>query len=280
LNDVKEERKKRILELSLKYNILSPYTAFIGIEKRINGNHDDMVLREVPIQISVDDQHLQTPHISNTYMRAIPLTLEVRSFHKLLGSKSGCSNSLDLWDSGGESTALAVMPKHRVGWNLFRLSAQRKRAATPTKSRTLEFIRKTIGSLSTSQPTLSREKYAFDHRRCSFNTATNENKDIFPTDDQNIVRYLIHKQQFDGLWDLNSKNIQQLTGKALSHFQQSINTQVLITAIVVLVLETRFASFSSMWHGVVEKARKRLLNLLENDDIKLNTLFTDIRKQF
>jgi hypothetical protein len=53
-------RKKNIIELSLNYSILSPFTAFIGVEKRINGNNTDMALREVPIQISADDQHLMS----------------------------------------------------------------------------------------------------------------------------------------------------------------------------------------------------------------------------
>ncbi|CAF4565962.1 unnamed protein product [Rotaria sp. Silwood2] len=53
--------KQRIIELSLKYNILSTYTAFIGIEKRTNTSNADMLLREVPISISADDQHLFTP---------------------------------------------------------------------------------------------------------------------------------------------------------------------------------------------------------------------------
>jgi hypothetical protein len=60
MDNEKEEMKKRILKLSLKYHILSPYTSFIGIEKRLNGNNDEMVLREVPVEISTDNQHLQT----------------------------------------------------------------------------------------------------------------------------------------------------------------------------------------------------------------------------
>ncbi len=51
-------RKKKMIELSLNYGILSPYTAFIGVEKRINASSADMAVREVPIQISTDDQHL------------------------------------------------------------------------------------------------------------------------------------------------------------------------------------------------------------------------------
>jgi len=64
----KETTKKRIIELSLKYNILSPHTAFVGIEKRVNASNVDMILREVPIQISADDQHLASysqMHFSN-----------------------------------------------------------------------------------------------------------------------------------------------------------------------------------------------------------------------
>ena len=32
----KEDTQKRIVDLSLKYNILSPHTAFVGVEKRLN----------------------------------------------------------------------------------------------------------------------------------------------------------------------------------------------------------------------------------------------------
>ncbi|CAF1376753.1 unnamed protein product [Rotaria sordida] len=52
--------KQQIIESSLKYNILSPYTAFVGIEKRINESNSGMILREVPIQISMDDRYSQS----------------------------------------------------------------------------------------------------------------------------------------------------------------------------------------------------------------------------
>ncbi|CAF1176934.1 unnamed protein product [Rotaria sordida] len=67
INDEKEMTKKRIIELSLKHQILSPYTAFVGVEKRTDASNAGMILREVPIQISADDQHLQTRHQINAY---------------------------------------------------------------------------------------------------------------------------------------------------------------------------------------------------------------------
>ncbi|CAF3825163.1 unnamed protein product [Adineta steineri] len=158
-DDYKDEIKKRIIELSLKYNILSPYTSFVGIEKRLNGNNDQMVLREVPIQISADDQHLQTH------------------------------------------------------------------------------------------------------------------------DNQNIVRYLIGEQKFDGLWYFDSEIIKELTGKSLNEFQRSINQELIVTAIIIVLLETRFSSLSSMYYGIVQKARKRLFDLLIKDNTKFQTLLDDVRKQ-
>ncbi|CAF2145922.1 unnamed protein product [Rotaria magnacalcarata] len=61
IDNEKEKTKKHIIELSLKHNILSPHTAFVGIEKRVNSTNVDMVLREIPIQISADNQQLMPP---------------------------------------------------------------------------------------------------------------------------------------------------------------------------------------------------------------------------
>ncbi|CAF0735625.1 unnamed protein product [Didymodactylos carnosus] len=97
--------------------------------------------------------------------------------------------------------------------------------------------------------------------------------------DLDIVRDIIAQQDFDGLWKVDEKFIEKLIGKSLLEFQQLTNTEVLISAIIVIVLETRFASLSSMWYGVVQKARKRLLDMLDKDSVKFNTLLEDIRKQ-
>jgi len=113
------------------------------------------------------------------------------------------------------------------------------------------------------------------------NVATSEmlKEDVWPTDNQDIVRHLIDKQKFDGSWNLDSTSIERLTGKPLTAFQQSTDNQILVSGIIIVVLETRFASFSSMWHGIVQKARKRLVDLLGKDIKKLDILLEDIREQ-
>ena len=65
----KEQIRERIVEISLKYNILSPYTAFVGVEKRTKASDADMVLREVPIQISAGDQYLKYLETKISQMR-------------------------------------------------------------------------------------------------------------------------------------------------------------------------------------------------------------------
>ncbi|CAF1678647.1 unnamed protein product [Adineta ricciae] len=97
--------------------------------------------------------------------------------------------------------------------------------------------------------------------------------------DEDIVRYLIDKQKFNGSWQLDETDIQKLTGKPWNVFQHIAPNEVLTSAIIILILETRFTSFSMMWHGIVQKARTSLLDLLGKDMTKVNALLEDIRKQ-
>ncbi|CAF5003228.1 unnamed protein product, partial [Rotaria sp. Silwood1] len=106
-----------------------------------------------------------------------------------------------------------------------------------------------------------------------------EKDETWPTDNQNIIRYLISKQKFDGSWDLDAKDVEHLTGKPLRSFPTSNSKQILTSAIVIVTLETRFATMSTLWYGVVQKARKRLFNLLGKDVKKLESLLENIRQQ-
>jgi tetratricopeptide (TPR) repeat protein len=112
--------------------------------------------------------------------------------------------------------------------------------------------------------------------------SSKKSREFACNDDQgdiDIVRRIIAQQKFDGLWNVDTKFMEELTGKSLSEFQQPTNIEVLISAIIIIVLETRFASLSSMWYGVVQKARKRLLDMFDKDNKEFNTLLEDIRKQ-
>jgi hypothetical protein len=91
---------------------------------------------------------------------------------------------------------------------------------------------------------------------------------------------LIKKQKFDGRWELDDSHLQHLTGKPLATFSSPSNPELLLSVIVIVALETRFASLSTLWFGVVQKARKRLLDLLGNDQKRLDSLLDNILQQF
>ncbi|CAF1304746.1 unnamed protein product [Rotaria sp. Silwood1] len=120
---------------------------------------------------------------------------------------------------------------------------------------------------------------SFQHEQDDDDT-TKEKEETWPTNDQDIVRYLINKQKFDGVWDLDGNIIEKLTGKPLASFSSlTRNVQILISSIVLVSLETRFASHSTIWYCVVQKARQRLLDLLNHDRNRLDSLLENIRQQ-
>jgi predicted lactoylglutathione lyase len=97
-----------------------------------------------------------------------------------------------------------------------------------------------------------------------------------------MVRYLINKQKFNSLWDLDSDIIKELTGKSFDKFQlqnTDVDDKILNSIIVILILETRFSSFSSLWYGIVQKARNRIIDLFGKDSNNIDKLFNDIRNK-
>ena len=253
----KDEVKKRIIELSLKHHILSPHTAFVGVEKRIDGNNADMVLREVPIQISADDQHLENAYVMQcasfksasinfgSFDRNIcfdeeDCMLEMSSAPNMLRSLSDDMDS-ELFD-----------PSFCFVWARTECHVDRDYQLEETFAKLEEMF----------------------HPQASTTV-----KSTWPTTDADIVRRLINEQSFDGLWNFDATQIEQLTGKELSNFPQSYDAKWVISAIIIVTLETRFASLSSLWFGVVQKARKHLTDLLGKDANKLNDLLNEIKQK-
>ncbi|CAF1681917.1 unnamed protein product, partial [Adineta ricciae] len=181
-----EEQRERIINLSLKYQILSPHTSFIGIEKRLNGNNEQMVLREVPIQLSADDQHLvKIAPTNGAFMQcALPMGASVFDVFNSRASLNPCYDSTPLHHHSMLSPCFSY-PVSQC-------------CVSPLLS------------------DVSRLHYA-KRKACAYDEFEIDEKseEKFPNDDENIVRYLIDKQNFDGLWNLDSEIIEKLTGKPL-----------------------------------------------------------------
>ncbi|CAF3430160.1 unnamed protein product [Rotaria sp. Silwood2] len=252
--DEKEITKQRIIELSLKYQILSPHTTFVGIEQRINGNNDGMFLREVPIQISTDDQHL----FGYFPMSSIPKV----NCHMAAPSVAPSST----YRHACGSTSLVTPFDRSSGGNMF--------------DPCVDDIASCSLFSDVSEDFLELDDILSYKQKCDMTEIHHpDEEEPWSTEDQNIVRYLINKQKFDGLWDLNEKDIEKLTGKSFTNFSQIENPKVAMLAIVIVTLETRYSALSLMWHGVIHKARKRLLELLGNNADQLRSILEMVRQQ-
>jgi hypothetical protein len=267
-----ETTKQRIIALSLKYNILSSHTAFVGVEKRTNASNTDMVLREVPIQISADDQHLQM------------------SAQRLLFGSGGSGRGLQL-GGGGAIRHRKVLASNSLGRSATQYKANSSLLLCaspqilPQDGQNDECMIASSNSMAHMRESTSMDDdvYISSNSKSKNKKKTALETEIWPSNDQDIVRYLINKQKFDGLWNLDSQVIKNLTGQTLAEFLQENNQvdhQVLVSAIIIAVLETRFAVLTTMWYGVVQKARKRLVDLLGTDSKILDQLLENIRKQF
>ena len=275
--DEKDVTKKRIIELSLKYKILSPHTAFVGVEKRQNASDAGMVLREVPIEISADDQHLQ-PALRMSNFNMAPMACMAGAMSAKIFSPSSSLGFGTVGPVGAlaaEAAGAAAAAGAAVGVVL---------ASSFGLDPTMNMSRGAMSVIPASN-VVDKLGSNCDEEVCSAIASplsfkhTKIHEDVWPTGDENIVRYLISKQKFDGIWNLDAKHIEKLTGKPLTGFPQCRDDQLLITAIVVVTLETRFGSLSTMWHGVVQKARKRLIGLLGSDVERLDALFAEIRQR-
>ena len=254
--DEKEITKRLIVELSLKHNILSPHTAFVGIERRKDGNNAVMVLREVPREVAV----APTKAVPGRFApRMVPMC-----DYRLVATHSRRMSSMQV------NACLAPsrnMPMSNYTDSIVLLACRKEsfsQRSTPTST-----VRQSIMDKLRAVRRLFRTS----------SDAVQEPVDSLDQGDKDIVRRLISEQQFDGRWNLDSTTIQQLTGKPLASFSPSGDQQVVISAIVIVALETRFASFSAMWYGVVQKARKCLLDLLGKDEKKLHDLLEHVRQQ-
>ncbi|CAF1442475.1 unnamed protein product [Rotaria sordida] len=252
----KENIKQRIIDLSLQYNILSRYTIFIGIEKYFNNNSTDIILREVPIQISTDNQYFQS--IDSRSEKILSDINDIDSYSSSLTKISTLMNDKDM-SYYQEKDSLEHVQSHR-NISIPVHSSTSKESRYITLSNEHKFIQDNL---------LKKDIYRDQNEICSMN-------------DKDLVYYLINKQKDDGLWnfDTNRKTIKDLTGKPLAIFQSLEihgNIQIFVTAIIIVLFEVRFMALRSIWDDAVEKARQRLINLLNNDWKQLIFLFRHIR---
>ncbi|CAM4953475.1 unnamed protein product [Rotaria socialis] len=264
--------KHQIIQLSLKYNILSPYTAFVVIEKRINQNNDGMILREIPIQLSMDDQYSQpiVPPIFNN-------VLSYHSYSPFLPMYLSHSASSPTYSPTSPSYSPSS-PAYSPTSPSYSPSSPAYSPTSPSYSSSSQkyssILSNNLDNMNANDlPAADAKK-----RKCD----AEDNDDDWPKNNRDIVRHLIKKQTFDGLWDLESENIKHLTGKPLAEFQSKysqFDDKTLISLIVIAAFSKYFKALELLWHAVVEKARKTLANMIENQLVDLDGFLSDISEK-
>jgi hypothetical protein len=130
---------------------------------------------------------------------------------------------------------------------------------------------------------LSNSRYSmatdFAQTNSSLTAQMTEEK-TWPSNDPDIVRHLIHLQKFDGLWNLSDSDIQNLCQKPRTTFHSNMNQDpiILTTVLVIIILEMKFTSLKIMWSFIVNKARKRLTELLDGNE-NLEQVINNIKSQ-
>ncbi len=364
----KETIKERIVQISLEHNILSSFTAFVGIEKRVNASNADMILREVSIEISAGNQYLkyletrmsqmrheQTMCYESLRERHDYYAAERHRYHqeydevkwRLKKAQNDYAESQHHHTNAVQHYREACNDYEKAQQNLKHIEDEKKSSSTVSEEADSQHKKACAQMLLTEAKAslrhwehekASAEKYLM-HRKHEVKSAevvmertheylirwehekqsaqmhyqmaraslgddnrlssemhyvealqryehekrpSKKSRAVVRNDDQgeqDIVRHLIHQHKFDGLRDVDVKVIVQLIGKSLSDFQQLDNTEMLMSAIIIVVLETHFTSLSSMWYGIVQKPGKRLIDMLDKDNTKLDALLDDIRKQ-
>jgi hypothetical protein len=294
-----DDNKKRIIDISLKYNILCPHTAFIGIETRTDSSaknvNSNMVLREIPIEISADDK--VTARLSSGFGSFCNNNLA----HNINTSTACCAppfSAATFSTTQLQSLAFASKPSNYLRYSHLNFPAAPSPPPPPTFSFgssssyyqpvPSNFQVTTSPAMFTSfnqqQQTQQSSFFYLNNsnivRASSSLSSTVTEEKIWPSNDQDIVRHLINLQKFDGLWDLRDCDIQNLCQKPLTSFHSNLinDSTILTTVIVIIMLEMKFNSLKTIWSFVVTKGRKRLTELL-GDNGKLEQLFNDIKSQ-
>ncbi|CAF3677162.1 unnamed protein product [Rotaria sp. Silwood1] len=257
--------KQRIIDLSLTHQILSPYTAFVGVETTRSNTSTPAPVRYVPIQISTDGEHLPS---QNRYP-----TTQSPQFIPPMEARVPPIVSPSIYDYQER------MPQALVSG--YTGAKGRPRVA---ENRSNEDITRSyqgfMEEINANTPVLqSTTQSSSVSTSTMFDSTTYDNKPSTvadlrkPSAAADSIRWLIEKQSFNGAWILSDDQVQQLTGgKSWTYFISTINQDkdIITTALAIALLESQHVKQKSLWFMIAEKGRRRLLDFgLSKNEIDL-----------
>ena len=276
--------QERLVDLSLKYGVLCPYTAFVGVERRLGADLDSnagMELREVAIMSG--PREVRGSSVSPRQSYHLPLN---SSANRPSSSQADvdyvqCVMRANIDRVLERDETLSQLECHsemlQMSSSAFSLTASRlKRRRGMNVSALLQPIAGLFSSL------FSRQSAASSPVEAKFDAEVE-----WSQEEHKLVERCIERQQYDGIWLLTEEDVKQLTGKSLNYFSstaletmtKSDRARIMTTVIVMGVLETRCISSKILWQALFNKAHKRVTDLLQENQEQVEQLLKDIRSQ-
>ncbi|CAF2826685.1 unnamed protein product [Rotaria sp. Silwood2] len=214
----------------MNHQILSPYTAFVGVETTSpKNNNTGSQVRHIPIQISKGDEHLfgSQPSFSYSY-----------------GGAMGPMGPMGFFSGHHQHAMAAPMPMASARYG-YRGPPIRQQAGNSWIGSNMVHYKKSWTTVATTTQFVSTDPVRWLIDQQSFNGA-----------------WLLNENDIKKL--TNGKSLSTFISNVTK------DKDALTTALAIAILELKHADQKNLWYGVVEKGRKRLSGFgLSSDQINL-----------
>jgi len=271
--------KEEITKLSLSYQILSPYTAFVGVERknfvdRFSGSND----RLIPIQLNEENSDAMSvfstnpTHTNNrvnldTDFHLMPNVVPQRTAfygqNNIIQPTYSIQQSENLWDSQNSmQLGIPIKPEIPMQPEPSRGSQSSVPSEIPIEPQITPIHESIIPDNNEYEPSMVL-------------TTPVSLAVLVP------VQWFIERQSFNGAWVLNDTDVSQINrGKSLNSITVTgdRSRHVITTALAIAVLESKYNDQMRLWQAAVSKARKQL----EREGLtyqEANALIDEIKSQ-
>jgi hypothetical protein len=251
------DKKQELIDISIQHQILSPFTAFIGVITRTeqeNASADEMILREVPIEIR-DHESSSNSNDSSS------------------GSDNSCADLFEDKDCEDECDEID--------------DDDRKLISCRNQSRSVFFERMAVNKRSVCNRTSSsranrrqmsrsrsRSRSPQQRHRSSSSSKYQHNNDSSPSD---IIRQIIGLQNFSGLWSI--KNLEEIISflqkiailkdidlkKILNDYKDKDN-DIILSIIIMFIFMKYLIDDELLWKPIIKKCAKAMENQLGKNE--------------
>jgi hypothetical protein len=254
------DRKQQLIDISIQHQILSPFTAFIGIETRTEqeiaavASSGEMILREVPIEIR------DAGSLPIGYDTSVQFTKRCRNV-KMSRAASVSESSTDddsedeedcEDDSSNSSSSCRVLKRKKY------------HAMSISRSRSRSLLRRRASSPS-------------DIENMDDESLPEDKNDDNPTD---IIRQIIGLQNFSGIWSIKDlkRIISLLQQSTVSTVLKDVNLEeilndykdkdndLILSIIIMFIFEKYFTDDQPLWKPLMKKCVKAMENRLGNEE--------------